>query len=135
VGFAAVAVPLAGRWGYEHQIVAALRRRLAFLRLDEQGLHDFAHDHVALMLDKHPSMARVKTRVRELFAKRQPQTGFSNDARSKSERKDDNLATVYLLSTDFFVNGANTSEVVKYLAHYDPVRACGNPFARRPESV
>jgi hypothetical protein len=39
--------------------------------------------------------------------------------------------TNYLLSTDFFRNGADESRPVRYLSYYDPaVTPCNNPFAR-----
>ena len=34
-----------------------------------------------------------------------------------------------LLSTDFFLNGADESKVVRYVRYYDPIRGCRNPFA------
>jgi hypothetical protein len=46
----------------------------------------------------------------------------------------DGFASTYLLSSDFFVNGADAGQLVRYLRLYDPVRACGNPFARPPTS-
>ncbi len=136
VGVAAgVIVPVFGRMGVEAEIVAAVRKRLSFLHLDDDGLHQFAQDHVAIFLAKRPSLSRIKTRIRNLFAKQPPPFGFSTDRRSKSQRTADNLATVYLLSSDFFVNGSDASRIVQYVAHYDPLRACSNPFARKPPSA
>jgi hypothetical protein len=37
----------------------------------------------------------------------------------------------YLLSTDFFRNGADESRLVRYLSYYDrAITPCNNPFAR-----
>jgi len=38
--------------------------------------------------------------------------------------------TQYLISSDFFKNGADKNRTVNYLGYYDPMVACNNPFAR-----
>jgi len=44
---------------------------------------------------------------------------------------DTDLYTRFLLSNDFFQNGADESRAMHYVAFYDPyVTACRNPFAR-----
>ena len=130
-----VIVPVFGRMGVEAEIASAVRKRLSFLHLDEEGLRQFAKDHVAILLAKRPSLSRIKTRIRGLFTKPPPPFGFSTDRRSSGQRSADNLATVYLLSSDFFVNGSDASRTVQYVAHYDPMRACSNPFARKPPAA
>jgi hypothetical protein len=35
----------------------------------------------------------------------------------------------FLLSTDFFLNGANEAEPVRYMELFDPYTGCRNPFA------
>ena len=43
----------------------------------------------------------------------------------------DDVYTRFLLSTDFFWNGADQARRVRYVAFYQPqVRPCSNPFAR-----
>lgn len=43
----------------------------------------------------------------------------------------DGFYTKFLLSTDFFLNGAKAENPVTYLAIYDPARVpCQHPFAR-----
>jgi len=37
---------------------------------------------------------------------------------------------MYLLSSDFFQNHADESRTVRYLAYYDLLIPCQNPFAR-----
>jgi hypothetical protein len=115
----------------EAEIVSHLRRRLAFLRLDEQGLHAFARDQVRALLAKRPTWVRWKYHFLHL---RSPGAfspyDRSNDRRSRIERAVDNLASTYLLSSDFFLNSADESRLVRYLRFYDPLRPCGNPFAR-----
>ncbi len=134
-GLAFAAVAGLGLWGTdiltESEIASAVRRRLGMLKLDEAGLHTFAKDRIAGLLAKRPTWYRWKYHFRSLFAKSAAAGyGFSDDKRSRIERLEDALATVYLLSSDFFWNGADENRTVKYVALYDPVRPCGNPFAR-----
>jgi hypothetical protein len=37
---------------------------------------------------------------------------------------------LFLMSTDFFLNGADETRTVRFLEFYDPYRGCRNPFAR-----
>ncbi len=133
-GLALAAVAGVGLWGAdvftESEIASSVRRRLGFLKLDDAGLHSFAKDQVAWILAKRPTWYRVKFHVRAMFSKSGPNWGFSADKRSRRERMVDNLATMYLLSSDFFSNGADESRIVRYVALYDPMRPCVNPFAR-----
>jgi hypothetical protein len=135
-GIGAVALLAAGAIGAElideAEIAASVRRGLSFLNLDEDGPRAFAKDKVAELLAKRPSWLRIKSRIRTMLAKPTVHWGFSDDKRTSKQRKEDSLATLYLLSSDFFRNGADTSRVVRYVALYDPVRACGSPFARPP---
>jgi hypothetical protein len=141
VGSAIVAVAGLGALGLgrivtESEIASAVRRRLSFLHLDEAGLHSFARDQIGTLLAKRPTWKRVQTRLRSALLK--PVVvhyGGSNDTRTRRERIEDNLATVYLLSSDFFVHGADESRTVQYVNLYDPMRACGNPFARPPDPL
>jgi hypothetical protein len=112
------------------EIFSAVRRRLSFLKLDEPGIHAFAKDQIAAVLAKRPTWYRVKYHVRAFFAKPVARYGFSNDKRTRRERFEDNQATLYLLSTDFFYGGADESRPVRYLRLYEPTNPCGNPFWR-----
>ncbi len=56
--------------------------------------------------------------------------GFSQDHRTSREKLEEFLATDFLLSSDFFWKGADASRTVQYIALYDKMRPCGNPFAR-----
>jgi hypothetical protein len=125
-----------GVWGAdfisESEIVSGVRRRLSFLRFDDAGLHAFAKDYIRSLLGKRPSWYRWKFHFHMLFYKPTARWGISTDRRSRRERLEDNFATLYLLSSDFFVTGADEGRIVQYVNLYDPMRACGNPFARRP---
>jgi len=134
-GLGVVLVAGLGVWGFgrpltEAQIVSHLRRRLSFLHLEEQGLREFAHDQMSALLAKRPTWVRWKYHFLHIFAKSFSRFDTSNDHRSRIERLEDNLASTYLLSSDFFINGADESRLVRYRSYYDPMRPCGNPFAR-----
>jgi hypothetical protein len=124
-----------GVWGADafsqQEIVSGVRRKLSFLKLDDAGLHAFAKDYINSMLAKRPSWYRWKVHFNSLFARSAASRwGISTDNRGKRDRLEDYLATLYLLSSDFFPAGADDTKVVGYVALYDPMRACGNPFAR-----
>jgi hypothetical protein len=115
------------------QVASLVRKRLSFLKLDEAGLQQFAHDHVAAMLAKRPTWNRWKYHLLVIFTKQFSQYGgYSNDIRTRMQRLADNLSTLYLLSSDFFVNGADESRTIEYTGLYDSLVPCSSPFARPP---
>jgi hypothetical protein len=133
LGFVAVAA--AGVWGAEYltesEIVSGIRRRLGFLHFDDAGLHAFAKDYIRTMLAKRPSWYRWKYHFHSLFSKpAAAQWGISNDKRTRREQLEDSFATIFLLSSDFFVKGADESRSIQYLSYYDPMHPCSDPFAR-----
>lgn len=121
-----------GRMGAEAEIIAVLRRRLSFLHLDAEGLHLYAKDQVTALLSKRlPTWNRLRYHFKSAVAPSFARYYRSADTRSRIARAEDSLVSTFLLSSDFFRNGADESRVVKYLALYDPMRACtGDPFAR-----
>jgi hypothetical protein len=132
VGIAGLGVIGFGRGAAQAKIATLVRSRLSFLRLEEAGLQAFAHDQVAALLAKRPTWNRMKYHFLSVFSKSLTRYNTSSDRRTRSERLADNLASTYLLSSDFFLNKADPSRVVEYLNLYDPLRPCGNPFARPP---
>lgn len=116
----------------ESQIASHVRRRLSFLKLDEAGLKAFASDQVAALLAKRPTWNRMKFHFLSIFTHTFTKYDHSDDHRSRVERMTDSFSQTYLLSSTFFVNGADPTQVVEYVALYDPLRPCGNPFARPP---
>ncbi len=116
----------------EAQIASLVRRRLGFLKLDEAGLKQFSKDQVSALLAKRPTWNRWKYHFLVLFTKSFTQYGTSNDTRTRLQRTADSFATTYLLSSDFFVNGADESRTIEYTGLYDPLRPCSSPFARPP---
>jgi hypothetical protein len=140
-GLAIAAVAAVGVWGAgivgESEIASAVRRRLKFLRLDEGGLHAFARDyihsetlHAASILAQRSNWARWRFRIHRIVRGPVDRFGLSHDSRTRRERLAESWATLFLLSSDFFATGADESRVVRYVQLYDPMRACGNPFAR-----
>ena len=131
-GLAFAAVAGFGLWGAdvftESEIASSVRRRLGFLKLDDAGLHSFAKDQVAWVLSKRPTWYRVKFHVRALFSKSGPNWGFRRQAFAPGthggQPGDDVSAFERFLS-----NGADESRTVRYVALYDPMRPCVNPFA------
>lgn len=136
LGLGAVALAGAGALGgwflSEAEIVSGVRRRLPFLRFDDAGLHAFAKDQINALLEKRPTWYRWKYHVRLLFQKPTAAAswGRTSDKRTRRERMEDNLATLFLLSSDFFTNGADETRIIRYVVLYDPMRPCRNPFAR-----
>jgi hypothetical protein len=130
VGLAGVGILAFGRGAAEAHIVDAVRRRLSFLKLDEAGLHQFAHDQVSVLLAKRPTWNRLKYHFLNTFTKSFSKYDRSNDKRTKSERSTDGFASTFLLSSDFFRNGADVASTVRYVQFFDPMIPCGNPFAR-----
>jgi hypothetical protein len=115
------------------QVASLVRKRLNFLKLDEAGLQQFAHDQVASLLAKRPTWNRWKYHFLTIFTKQFSQYGgYSNDKRTRVQRMADNLSTLYLLSSDFFVNGADESRTIEYTGLYDSLVPCSSPFARPP---
>jgi hypothetical protein len=115
------------------QVASLVRKRLSFLKLDEAGLQQFAHDQVATLLAKRPTWNRWKYHFLVIFTKQFSQYGgYSNDKRTRMQRLADNLSTLYLLSSDFFVNGADESRTIEYTGLYDSLVPCSSPFARPP---
>ncbi len=109
-------------------IVVVLRKRLSYLKLDDIGLRAFARDLAA----KH-EIASYRLRLIDAFAPLYANIKISGDnfIANTVRHGEEHIVTLYLLSSDFFVNGANAAKPVHYLGYYDPLHACGNPFARR----
>jgi hypothetical protein len=120
-----------GHWGMEREIVSVLHRRLSFLKLDEEGVRAFAKDQTAATFNKKiPTWRRLRYHFLSAGAPSFQRFYRSSDQRSRVARLEDTLVSNYLLSSDFFANGADESRTINYVAYYDPMRACQNPFAR-----
>jgi len=111
----------------EAAIVKVLHKKLGYLKLDADGVQRFARDLAA-------SKTISDARLRILDAAGALYTGSELSARNMLDngihRGEDKVVTLFLLSSDLFKNGADQTRIVHYLRFYDPVIACGNPFAR-----
>ena len=136
MGAAAVAVigvAAFGKMGIEAEIVSVLRRRLAYLKLDDGGLQAFAKDQASAVVGKKiPTWNRLRYHFLSAVSPSWKRYYRSYDTRSRIIRTEDTLIQNYLLSTDFFLNGGDETQTIKYVAYYDPMRPCQNPFARSP---
>jgi len=113
----------------EDTIAMVLRKRLDYLQLEPEGVARFARD----LLAKHV-LSNARTRV--LSAARSVYSRFSLSSGTNSlayllRHGEDRIVASYLISSDFFVQGADETRVVQYLGLLDSRRACANPFAQR----
>lgn len=108
-------------------IIATIRKRLSYLRLDDAGLRRFADDLTAT--HKFSSIRlRVVAAAAPLYQRLEPR-GWTTVGPSV-RHSEDRVTTQYLLSSDFFINGADENRLVRYLGLYDAMQPCTNPFAR-----
>lgn len=107
-------------------IEMVISKRLNYLKLDTLGLRKFAADMAAR---KQVSSARLRVvpALGKLYEHFPDTHNFILDAVHNGEER---IVSLFLLSTDFFINGKDETRVVNYLGIYDPLRPCGNPFAR-----
>ena len=109
-------------------IARVLQKRLPYLRLDPHGVERFCRDMTAT-----GKISRFRLRL--IHAAGAVYSSFEPPDGSRLDRMmrhgEDRIVTDYLLSSDFFRHGADTSRTVQYLGFYDPLVACNNPFACR----
>jgi hypothetical protein len=119
-------------WRFAHSsdesaFVKVLYNRLHYLRLDDAGVRRFARD-----LKEFGKISSLRLRLIDAAGPlytglaHSPSKRLSSAIRHGEER----VVTQYLISSDFFKNGADESRVVNYLGYYDPMVACSSPFAR-----
>jgi hypothetical protein len=111
----------------ESAIIKVLHKRLDYLRLDEAGVRRFTHDLTA-------NRVISSSRLRTIDAAGALYTGLALSSNSTLEdgirHGEERVVTQYLISSDFFQNGADESRIVHYVAYYDPFIACNSLFAR-----
>jgi hypothetical protein len=110
-------------------IIAILKKRLGYLKIDPADLEKFAADFQNIIsarrryLGSWSGLLTLIYRVINIF----DMTPFSDNFRSLEEF----TVTLFLLSSDFFENGADLNKPVKYVGLYDPYETgCDNPFAK-----
>ena len=111
-------------------VVAILKRRVGYLRVEQNSFHTFAKDYL-----RHKK--EYEGDLRKLSVVSLPLQFFSPYRWLRPghalRRLEDNVVSLYLLSTDFFQNGSNEGRPVAYLSFYDPYSTvCRNPFHQRP---
>jgi hypothetical protein len=110
-------------------ITMVLRKRLDYLTLDADGVRRFARD----LLERNGiSSAKIHllSVMRPVYAGNSLSSGH-NDLAYLLRHGEDRIVGSFLISSDFFINGADETRIVKYLGLLDAQRACANPFARR----
>ncbi len=117
----------------EDAVATIIKGRLNYLKLDESGVKTFAHE-LAVRNAISPGKLRATSAMGSLYMPLSHGTEgtFIGKALLHGEER---VTTLYLLSSDFFWNGADVSKVVHYTRYYDPTIACGNPFARLSTST
>ncbi len=117
------------RSNQEEAVLLVLRKRLDYLQLDPQGMRAFATDLVSQRL-LSPIRLKLIGAVAPLYLR----VGLNgHDALQATIRHgEERVVSSFLLSSDFFINGADTTRIVRYRGLYDPLKACSNPFARFP---
>jgi hypothetical protein len=114
----------------ESAVSKILYKRLHYLSLDSRGVAKFARDLVWNNEISHPKLllldaaGAMYTHIDRQFA------SIPNDDIRRGEER---VVGLFLLSSDFFVNGADETRIVRYLSYFHAttdIRPCSNPFAR-----
>ena len=111
----------------ESAIVKLIYKRLAYLRLDDDGVHRFARD---LKIRNVVSSLRLHIIDAAGALYTNPALTAHNSLNDALHHDDDRVVAQYLISSDFFRNGADETRTVNYLGYCDPRVPCDNPFAR-----
>ena len=107
-------------------VASVVRRKLHYLKLDEAGVDAFAK-----ALVERAIAAPTKLRTLSAIGLTEVPVEKLGIHLSAMRRGEERIVTYYLLSSDFFLNGADEQKTVRYLGFYDPYqRACMNPFPR-----
>lgn len=120
LGAAAVAVPSISVYSasLEEATAGIILNQFGYLKINREGLAQFVTDYYKANGSTSLTM-QLKTKFYYFFN--------VDPDRSKLVK---DLATSYLLSTDFFQNRMDESKEVKYLGWRDPHKApCANPFS------
>jgi hypothetical protein len=130
-GVAGIAGACYARSSGEAGVAKVLHKRLGYLKLDPEGVQRFASEIGEL---KYGGNARLHMLMRAFDAAGPlytlPALSGHDTLEDNVQHGEDSIITLYLLSTDFFGNGADMNRTVRYVRFYNPMVACGNPFAR-----
>jgi hypothetical protein len=110
-------------------VVAVLRQRLPYLRLEEEGLKRFAIDLV-----KNAVISPLRLRTLGALLPVYQRVSLSGEEQYIPEllHGEERITTLYLISSDFFQNHQREDREIRYLGYYDPLirAACSSPLAR-----
>jgi hypothetical protein len=95
------------QFGDGDPVIALLQQKFNYLQLEPAGLIAFAQDF-------------QERAGKKLLGQRESDPGQFEYA----------VGSQYLMSTDFFRNGADESRPVKYTGYYDIYNGCTSPFAK-----
>jgi hypothetical protein len=109
-------------------IVKIIRKKLHYLKIDDADAARFAADAVR---EKLVSSTRLRVYDAAGWIYTRLSASANGTLGTKIGHTEDRITTQFLISSDFFANGADTSRRVTYLGYYDPMIACKNPFYRR----
>jgi hypothetical protein len=137
-GLGALLAGVGLRVGLSHKESAIARmiyRRLDYLDLDPEGVAQFSRDVFA-----HGAVSGTKLRLIAAIGPLYDLLDRQNGTHPSSTilKGEERIVGEFLLSTDFFPNGADTHKLVRYVGYFDgpsDYHPCGNPFARRPETT
>ena len=134
--FSGVTIYTAGWWAFKVRkgdasdiIISIVRKKLGYLKINKSELKRFASDFQKEMSRKQRIIGSWAGMLGPLYSlveiyKISP---ISDRFRNFEEL----VVTTFLLSSDFFRNGADLNRDVKYIALYDPMETgCENPFAK-----
>jgi hypothetical protein len=117
-------------WGDPRDVIEAiLTRRVGHLRVEAKAFSTFATAYLKARAEHEESLRHLSAAslVLQFF------TPYSwVGIRHPLRRLENNVVSMFLLSTDFFQNGADERRLVSYVAFYDPNAAvCRNPFVNQ----
>lgn len=111
-------------------VIDVLRKRLAYLRLDEAGVRRFADDLVA-----RGPISSANLHILAALAPLYERIGLTGNEKWRRAllHGEERITTQFLMSSDFFLHGEREDRTVRYLGYYEPLKdpvACNSPFAR-----
>lgn len=122
LGFVAAGSALFVSWRTAKEtdiVVALLRNRLRPLKIEPQIFEQFSAEYIETRKE-YASRLRLLGTFAELFSLVTPYQILPMG--HSWRRMENNIVSAFLLSTDFFQNGARTDLSVHYLGFYDPYR-------------
>jgi hypothetical protein len=107
-------------------VIAILKRRVGYLRVDPDSFERFASEYLQYKRGHAKQLARLSVVAFPLtYLTLYRLLPMGHPLR----RLEDNVVTRYLLSTDFFFHDADESRKINYVSFYDPAATpCRNPF-------